>query len=137
MMKKLLIATLLAGSFATGMSVVLPAAAAVIIVREAPPPPRAERVPKAKRGYVWAPGHWEWKRQRHVWVRGTWIKERNGYAYQPASWEERDGRWQMTRGEWRRGDRDGDGVRNRDDNDRDGDGVRNRNDDRPNNPNRN
>lgn len=34
-----------------------------------------------------------------------------------------------------RNDRDGDGVRNRNDRDRDGDGVRNRNDRRPNNPN--
>jgi hypothetical protein len=40
------------------------------------------------------------------------------------------------RGGWRRGDRDGDGVRNGRDRDRDGDGVPNRVDSRPNNPNR-
>ena len=35
-----------------------------------PPPPRAERVPPPRRGYVWAPGHWEPRGKRHVWVAG-------------------------------------------------------------------
>lgn len=35
-----------------------------------------------------------------------------------------------------RGDRDGDGISNRNDRDRDGDGVRNRSDSRPNDPRR-
>ncbi len=134
MMKKLLLAALVAGSLG---SVAVPAASAVVIVREAPPAPRVERVPNARRGYVWAPGHWEFKRNRHVWVKGAWLRDRKGYVYNAPTWEERDGRWQMQRGNWARRDRDGDGVPNGQDRDRDGDGVRNRDDNRPNNPVRN
>lgn len=122
MMKTLLAAAMLAGSL---VSVALPASAGVIIVREAPPQLRVERTPDARRGYLWAPGHWEWKHQRHVWVRGVWLRDRAGYVYQQPAWNEHDGRWQLTRGQWRRGQRD-----------RDGDGVPNRDDRRPNNPNR-
>jgi hypothetical protein len=136
MIKKLLIATLLAGSM-TGVT--LPATSAVIVVQSAPPPVRAERVPPPRRGYIWVPGHWDWRGQRHQWVKGTWMRDRPGYTYNQPRWEQRDGRWQMERGAWARGgrDRDGDGVRNRNDRDRDGDGVPNRQDNRPNNPNRN
>jgi hypothetical protein len=112
MVKKLLLAALIAGSFG---SVTVPASAEVVFVREAPPALRAERVPAARRGYVWAPGHWEWKRHRHVWVKGHWVRERRGYVYNAPTWEERDGRWVMQQGNWSRRDRDGDGVRNRDD----------------------
>jgi hypothetical protein len=119
-MKKLLIAAMLAGSLG---AVTVPSSAAVVIVREAPPPPRAERTPEPRRGYLWAAGHWEWKHNHHVWVRGTWLRERHGYVYHQPAWEQHDGRWQMSRGTWSRGDRDGDGVPNRLDN-------------HPNNPNR-
>jgi hypothetical protein len=121
MLKKILLAAAIATSFA---SVTAPASAAVVIVRQAPPEMRVETVPQARRGYVWAPGHWQWKRNKHVWVRGHWVRERRGYTYNAPTWEERNGRWHMQQGGWRRGDRDGDGVRNRDDA-------------RPNNPNRN
>jgi hypothetical protein len=121
-MKKLLIAALLAGSLG---SITIPAVSAVVVIREAPPAPRAERVPSARRGYVWAPGYWEWKHGKHVWTRGHWIRERRGYVYREPVWEERNGRWVMQRGGWDRARRD-----------RDGDGVPNRHDDRPNNPNR-
>jgi hypothetical protein len=123
MMKKLLIAALVAGSLG---SITLPVSAAVIVVREAPPPPRAERVPAPRKGYNWINGHWEWRNNHHVWVRGTWVRERRGYHYVQPAWVERDGRWEMTRGSWTRGARDNDG-----------DGVPNRADNRPNNPNRN
>lgn len=123
MIKKLLIASLVAGSFGT---FTLPASAAVIVVRQAPPPLRAERVPEPRRGQTWLAGHWEWRNKHHVWVGGTWIRDRRGYHYNAPAWAERNGRWEMTRGAWVRGQRD-----------RDGDGVRNRDDARPNNPNRN
>jgi hypothetical protein len=122
MLKKLLLASLFATSLG---SVTAPARSAIVIVREAPPAPRAERVPQARRGYVWAPGHWEWRNNRHTWVRGKWMRDRKGYLYNAPSWEQRDGRWQMMGGNWERTRRD-----------RDGDGVRNREDARPNNPNR-
>lgn len=123
MMKKLLIAALVAGSLG---SVALPSTAAVVIVREAPPPPRAERMPEARRGYTWVAGHWDYRNNHHQWVKGSWLRDRNGYVYHQPTWAEHDGKWQMSRGEWARGQRDNDG-----------DGVKNRDDRRPNNPNRN
>ncbi|MES2261173.1 MAG: YXWGXW repeat-containing protein [Pseudomonadota bacterium] len=123
-MKKLLIAAMLAGSLG---SVTMPSSAEVIVVRTAPPAPRSERVPEARRGYVWAPGYWNWSGNRYVWKRGSWVRERHGYVYHAPTWQERDGRWAMQRGSWERGPNG----------DRDHDGVRNRDDARPNNPNRN
>jgi len=93
----------------------------VITIQGPPPPPRSERVPPPRRGYVWAPGHYEWRGGRHVWVRGMYVRARPGYAYRPPEWRENNGRWEYNRGRW----------------DRDGDGVPNRHDRRPNNPYRN
>lgn len=92
-----------------------------IIIQTAPPPPRFERVPPPRRGFVWAPGHWEWRGHRHAWVPGVWVRARPGYAYRQPEWRQNDGRWEMRRGGW----------------DRDGDGVPNRYDRHPNNPYRN
>src|SRR5450830_386731 len=116
MIKKILLASMIAGSFG--------AAVTVVVVREAPPAPRDEVVPPPRHGYVWQNGHWEWRNNHHVWIRGTWIRERHGYHYAQPTWAERDGKWVMTRGSWARGDKDGDGVPNGMDN-------------HPNNPNRN
>ena len=84
----------------------------VIAVREAPPPLRAEVVPAPRRGYVWAPGYWNWQGRHHVWHSGTWVRARPGYVYSSPNWVERDGRWEFQQGRWARGDRDGDGVPN-------------------------
>jgi len=121
MMKKMLLAALITASFGT---VAVPAVAAVYVIHQAPPAPREEAMPSPRHGYVWAPGHWEWRHNRHAWVGGNWIRARHGYVYNAPTWEERNGGWHMRRGNWARGDRDGDGVPN---------GV----DTRPNNPNRN
>jgi len=123
-------------------------------IRVAPPPPRYERVPHPRAGYVWAPGHWEWRGNRHEWISGVWLAERPGYVYAQPAWHQRDGRWYMEPSRWApsgRGrdrdhdgipdrhdrDRDNDGVPNRRDADRDGDGVRNSQDRAPDNPRRN
>jgi hypothetical protein len=98
-------------------------AAPSIFVQVAPPPPRQEVVPAPRRGYVWVPGHWQWQRNRHVWIGGHYLRARRGYSYQEPRWEQRDNRWVYREGNWARGDRDGDGVPNRLDN-------------QPNNPNR-
>lgn len=115
----------------------------------APPAPRYERVPAYRPGYVWEPGHWEWRGNRHEWIGGAWLVDRPGYVYHRHNWYERDGRWYSEAGHWRsRGrdrdrdgipdryerhgrDRDHDGVPNRYDHDRDGDGIPNRADRRP------
>jgi hypothetical protein len=131
-MKKTLLATLFAASLG---AVAIPASAA-IYVHVAPPEPRYESVPAPRRGYVWAPGYWDWRGNRHVWVSGHWVRERRGYYYDNARWVERNGGWYMERGRWQRGDRDRDGIANYQDRDRDGDGVRNRDDRAPDNPRR-
>jgi hypothetical protein len=122
MFKKILIAGLVAASFAS-VPLASVAQQRTIIIREAPPPPREEVQPQMRRGYVWAPGHWEWRRGKHVWVPGHQVRARRGHHWEADRWVERNGRWELQRGRWARGDRDGDGVRNRDDA-------------RPNNPNK-
>jgi hypothetical protein len=119
-------------------------------VRIAPPAPRHEKPPRARRGYIWEPGHWDWRRGRYEWISGDWVKVRPGYAYRAHEWRQRDGRWYLEQPRWTRqgqgrdSDRDGvanrhdrdidnDGVPNRRDADRDGDGVRNDRDRRPDN----
>ncbi|MEO7065685.1 MAG: hypothetical protein ABI114_02140 [Rhodanobacter sp.] len=70
----------------------------------APPPPRYERVPHARRGYVWAPGYWNWNAhaQRHVWIGGNWVRARPGYRYRPAYWMRHGHGWRFHGGYWRR-----------------------------------
>lgn len=130
----------------------------VLVVPAAPPAPVYEAVPAPRPGYAWAPGHYEFRDGRYVWLSGRWIEDRPGWQWQEARWLQRpDGSWYLVGGQWVRGnvaiydederndtrrmgangDMDHDGVRNRDDADRDGDGVRNRDDEFPNNPNRN
>lgn len=134
-----------------------------VVINTAPPAPVYEVIPAARRGYVWAPGFWEWRKHRHHWVPGHYVTARPGYVYAPPSWHHRGGRWVMEPSRWNRGpshhygpppghyrddrdrhhrkhdrhhgrDRDRDGIRDRHDRDRDGDGVRNRHDRRPDNP---
>jgi hypothetical protein len=115
--RKLLVGALLAASIG-----IIPATASAdvgIILDIAPPAPRYEVVPAPRPGYVWAPGFWDWRGARHVWVRGHWERERRGYHWNPSRWEQHNGRWVLNRGDWdrgehyARGDRDHDGVSNR------------------------
>jgi YXWGXW repeat-containing protein len=126
MFKKILLASLIAASFAS-VPLASSAQQRAIIIREAPPPPREEVIPAPRRGHEWAPGHWAWRDGRHVWVRGHWVRERRGQHWVPDTWVQRNGRWVYQAGHWERG------GRNRD---RDRDGVPNRFDPAPNNPNR-
>lgn len=152
---------LLAAVFAAGLLGLGTAAQAQYgaVVTVAPPAPRYEVVPAPRAGWVWAPGHWEWQGNRHVWMQGTWLRERSGYEYRAPRWVQRgNGEWILVGNNWERrgpyGDRDGDGIPNRYDNsrnryspnadldrdgvanrrdlDRDGDGIRNNRDRFPN-----
>jgi len=124
MIKKLLIATLVASAFAS-VPMLASAQQHAIVISVAPPAPRHEAVPAPRRGYVWVPGYYELHGRRHVWAEGHWIKARNGYAYSAPRWVEHNGKWHMEQGRWARSNRDNDH-----------DGVPNRNDAKPNNPNR-
>jgi hypothetical protein len=73
-----------------------------IIVNVPPPPPRRERIPRARRGYVWTPGYWRWDGRRYVWVPGQWVQARRGYHWAAPRWEERDGRHRFRGGRWER-----------------------------------
>ena len=152
MQRKLLLAALAVSSIGL---VPLPAAAAVSVYLDvAPPAPRYEVLPAPRHGYIWQPGFWEWRGDRHYWRKGYWVRERPGYYFHPSRWEQRDGRWYLERGGWHREryamrdrdrdgipnrydrDRDNDGIPNRYDRDRDNDGVPNRVDSAPDNPRR-
>ena len=106
--------------------------AQTILVQPAPPAPISEPMPAPREGYVWAPGHYEWRNGQYVWMGGEWMTARPGFAWRSGHWEQRDdGQWQFVAGHWMRGDdyayyerdgrrgpfgdRDGDGVINRDD----------------------
>ncbi len=89
------------------------AAQAVFQVQVAPPAPRYEAIPPPRGGYVWVPGYWDWRGNRHFWRAGYWERARPGYHYAPARWVQVGNHWEMHRGYWGRGDRDGDGIPNR------------------------
>lgn len=107
--RKFLAAACVAGAALTGAG---HSYAADVWVRVGPPAPRVEVVPPHRRGYTWAPGHWEWRHGRYTWQAGTWMRERPGYVYTQPMWVERNGRWYRQGGAWARHDRDGDGVPN-------------------------
>jgi len=115
-------------------------ASAEVYINVAPPAPRSERAPTVRKNHQWVAGHWNWRGNKHVWVKGRYVRDRPGYTYYAPRWQQRDGRWVLERERWNRGpagDRDRDGIPNRLDRDKDNDGVPNRVDSNPNNPRRN
>lgn len=139
-MKRKLILSLSAAAALAGAGSFAQAEPAIVAMG---PPPAVvyETAPSHRDGYVWAPGHYEYRNGNYVWLSGQWMRERPGEVWQEARWVRRgDGSWVMVGGRWvsdqyamRDRDIDDDGVRNRFDNDRDGDGVPNRYDSHPNN----
>ena len=108
--KPLLVA--LAAASIGAVSLPMAANAAVIYFNAAPPELRVEAVPPPRRGYIWNPGYWDARNNRHVWTTGRWERERKGYHYVQPAWTQRDNRWELQRGRLNKGDRDGDGVPN-------------------------
>lgn len=111
-LRKLLIAGLCVASLGAITAPLTVSAQPGIYFNIAPPPPRQEVAPAARRGYIWVPGYWNARGNRHVWHTGHWERSRAGYSYVQPNWIQRDNRWQFERGRWNRGDRDGDGVPN-------------------------
>jgi len=79
-----------------------PAAAQISInlISIAPPAPQHEVVPAVAPGYVWAPGYWGWSGERHVWIRGRPIAQREGFRWDADRWDQRDGRYERVAGHW-------------------------------------
>jgi hypothetical protein len=127
--------SLLAAAFAAALMGFGAAAQAqsVAVVTVAPPPPRHEVVPGPRAGWIWAPGHYEYRGNEYAWVTGHWMRERVGYEYREPRWVQRaDGSWIFVGNNWeRRMERLH--ARGRD---FDGDGVPDRRDRFPRNPNR-
>jgi hypothetical protein len=68
----------------------------------APPAPMYEVAPTLQPGYVWAPGYWAWSNDRHIWVRGRTIVQRDGYNWVPDRWEQQGGSYVRRSGHWER-----------------------------------
>jgi hypothetical protein len=77
-----------------------PAHAADIVTDVAPPPPHVEHAPAARDGYVWAPGHWEWKGKAYLWVSGTWLVAHPKAHWVPDQWEHEGTQWRYAAGHW-------------------------------------
>ena len=90
-MRKLILGSIVAAAVG---SAALPAAARTNVdfyVNIAPPPVYAEAVPVPRAGFVWVPGYWDWRYNRHYWVAGHWVRARPGhYHYAPARWRDAD-----------------------------------------------
>lgn len=122
MLKKVLLGTCCAFVLACPLIGAIPNASGQdigISIRFGPPEPRVEYRPQARRGYTWSDGHWEWRGQRHTWVKGYWVRNRPGLQYEQVRWEQRGNRWIMHKGKWqhRSTGRDRDATRGRDDRD--------------------
>jgi hypothetical protein len=72
----------------------------VIIVETAPPPLRAEVMPGAREGYVWAPGYWNYDGTRYVWVDGRFLPDQAGAVYVAPRYEASNGRYAFYGERW-------------------------------------
>ncbi|WPC66996.1 hypothetical protein SBP18_00375 [Rhodoferax ferrireducens] len=86
-------------------AVAVPAFAQVSVnINLAPPAPLYEVRPVIAPGYAWAPGYWVLMGDRHVWVRGRTIVQREGYRWAPDHWEQRNNIYVRQPGYWQRDD---------------------------------
>ena len=84
--RKTLLVALCAASLG-GLAAPMTASAEVrIYLNTAPPPLRYEAVPAPRAGYLWAPGYWNARNNRHYWQAGHWERERRGYHYNQPTW---------------------------------------------------
>jgi hypothetical protein len=101
--KRKLVSALFAASMIAAVATPLSSMADIgISLNIGPPAVQYEAVPVAREGYVWSPGYYNYENDRHVWVAGESIREREGYSYQPNRWVEHDGRWNLERSHWDR-----------------------------------
>ena len=93
--KKIMLFAVLAGAAATAAL-----AQISIHIGIAPPQPHYEVVPVLAPSQVWAPGYWAWTGDRHVWIRGHAILQREGYRWTADSWEQRGDGYYRQPGYW-------------------------------------
>ncbi|MCE9638198.1 MAG: hypothetical protein K8T90_21050, partial [Planctomycetes bacterium] len=67
--------------------------------REAPPAPRRERA-RARAGYVFIPGRWEWKGGKWEWAAGREEAARPGKKWNEGKWEKKGDQWTFVDGSW-------------------------------------
>jgi hypothetical protein len=84
-------------------AVAVPAFAQVSVnINLGPPAPLYEVRPVIAPGYTWAPGYWTLNGDRHIWVRGRTIVQREGYRWAPDHWEQRNNIYVRQPGYWQR-----------------------------------
>ncbi|MBX3160590.1 MAG: YXWGXW repeat-containing protein [Deltaproteobacteria bacterium] len=76
-----------------------PAAPVSAYPREAPPPPRAEAA-AAKAGFVWVPGHWEYRAGKYEWLAGHYERERAGKKWRAGRWDKDGDNYKWYEGDW-------------------------------------
>ena len=93
--------TLLLSAFLAAGAAAGPAFAQInVTISFAPPAPQYEVMPAMSPGYVWAPGYWAWTGDRHVWIRGRPIVQREGYRWAPDRWEQGNNGYYRHEGRW-------------------------------------
>ena len=86
-------------------AVAVPAFAQISVnINLGPPAPLYEARPVIAPGYVWAPGYWTLNGDRHIWVRGRTILQRDGYRWAPDRWDQRGTVYVRQPGHWQRDD---------------------------------
>jgi hypothetical protein len=92
---------LLAGLAATTSIAAHAARFVTEVITTAPPAPQVEVVGVAPHtGWVWEPGYYAWRENRHVWVAGEWVAPRPGYRWEPHVWVKEGAGWRLRAGEW-------------------------------------
>jgi hypothetical protein len=101
MKSTIVVRTLLLSAFLGAGAAADPAFAQINInIGVAPPAPQYEVVPSIAPGYIWAPGYWAWNGDRHIWIRGRPIVQREGYRWEPDRWEQRGNGYYRHEGRW-------------------------------------
>lgn len=100
--RRLLLSAMLAAAAAAA-----PAFAQISVnISIAPPPAQYEIIPIVAPGQLWVPGYWAWNHDRHIWIRGRTIVQREGYRWEPDRWVRRsDDKYYRLQGRWERDDK--------------------------------
>ena len=65
-----------------------------------PPTPRPEVSPKARAGFVWTPGRWDWKDGNWAWTPGKWQRAQKGKQWKAGAWTKGGSGWSWSADSW-------------------------------------